>query len=187
MEFYWDAAFFSAGEVPAPCELIRLPVTSANLHYRGFSRVLDDPGFGPPGYDYNSVSTAPLWAPMFGRFTRFGDVTELLHAEDDRQVIFGSGDELSVAFDVPEQAPREGWKRDFLLHNVGWDKDNELNVVSSQQVEPLPFQSMSGYPYRADEQYPDTPQHREYLRKYQTREQFPTSFWRQVQQFDPRD
>jgi hypothetical protein len=186
MEFYWDAAFFSTGEERAPCELTMLPVALANLHYRGFSRVLDNPGFGPPGYDYNSVSTAPRWAPMFGRFTRYGDVTELLHAEDDRQVIFGSGDELTVAFEVPEKGPRAGWKRDFLLHNVGWDKDNDLNVVTSQQVEPLPFQAMSGYPYRADEQYPDSPRHREYLRKYQTREQFPMSFWRQVQQFEPR-
>jgi hypothetical protein len=51
----------------------------------------------------------------------------------------------------------------------------------------LPFGAMSGYPYRADEQFPDTPRHRDYLRKYQTREQFPMTFWRQVQQFEPRD
>src|SRR5262245_19869217 len=34
MEFYWDAAFFSSGEKPAPSEWIMLPVGSANLHYR---------------------------------------------------------------------------------------------------------------------------------------------------------
>jgi hypothetical protein len=55
--------------------------------------------------------------------------------------------------------------------------------VTSQAVEPLPFHGMSGYPYRADEQYPETPRHKEYLRKYQTREQFPMEFWRQVQTF----
>ena len=120
---------------------------------------------------------------MAGRFTRYGDVTELLLEDDDRQVIFGSGDELSVAFDVPEEDPPAGWTRDFLLHNVGWDKDNDLNVISSQAVEPLPFQGMSGYPYTADEQFPETPRHREYLRKYQTRTQPPAAFWRQVRGF----
>jgi len=183
MEFYWDAAFFSVDEAPAPLELTRLPVASADLHYRGYSEVLDNPGFGPPGYDYNRVSRSPKWAPMAGRFTRYGDVTELLQDEDDLQVIFGSGDEVTVAFQVPEKGPRAGWKREFLLHNVGWDKDNDLNVVTSQAVEPLPFHGMSGYPYRADEEYPETPRHKEYLRKYQTREQFPMEFWRQVPTF----
>ena len=183
LEFYWDAVFFSVDEEPAPLELTRLRVASADLHYRGFSEVLENPGFGPPGYDYSRVRLAPKWAPMAGRFTRYGDVTELLQDEDDLQVIFGSGDEIAVAFQVPENGPRPGWKRDFLLHNVGWDKDNDLNVVTSQAVEPLPFHGMSGYPYRADEQFPETPRHREYLRKYQTREQFPMEFWRQVQGF----
>ncbi len=184
LEFYWDAAFFSVDETPAPLELTHLPVASADLHYRGYSKILENPGFGPPGYDYNRVSRSPKWAPMAGRFTRYGNVTELLQGEDDLQVIFGSGDEVTVAFEVPPEGPRPGWKRDFLLHNVGWDKDNDLNVVTSQAVEPLPFHGMSGYPYRADEQYPETPRHNEYLRKYQTREQTPMQFWRQVRDFE---
>jgi len=111
----------------------------------------------------------------------------LLQADEDLQVIFGSGDELTIAFPVPEQGPPVGWKRDFLLHNVGWDKDNDLNVVTSQGVEPLPFQGMSGYPYRADEQFPDTERHRDWLRKYQTRTQQPVSFWRQTQNYQAQE
>jgi hypothetical protein len=183
MEFYWDAAFFSDGEDPAPLDMRRLPVATADLHYRGYSASSLSDSFGPDAYDYQKVSTAPKWAPMGGRFTRYGDVTELLLEDDDRQVIFGSGDELTVAFQVPENDPPAGWKRDFLLHNVGWDKDNDLNVITSQAVEPLPFQGMSGYPYRADEEFPETPRHREYLRKYQTRTQAPAAFWRQVRDF----
>lgn len=183
MEFFWDAAFFTVDEEPAPLELARLPVASADLHYHGFSNIIRTTGFGPDWYDYANVSQSPKWAPMAGRFTRYGDVTELLQDEDDLQVVFGSGDELTVAFDVPDHAPPSGWKRDFLLHNVGWDKDNDLNVVTSQAVEPLPFHGMSGYPYRPDEQYPDTVRTRDYLRKYQTRTQRPLEFWRQVQRF----
>jgi hypothetical protein len=187
LEFFWDAAFFTVDEEPAPLEVTRLAVSSGDLHYRGFSAILQRPGYAPYGYDYNRVSTAPKWAPMSGLFTRYGDVTELLQADDDLQVVFGSGDELTVAFQVPEKGPPAGWKRDFLLHNVGWDKDNDLNIVTGQEVEPLPFQGMSGYPYRADEQFPDTERHREYLRKYQTRRQQPVSFWRQTQQYRPNE
>ncbi|MBI3863898.1 MAG: VCBS repeat-containing protein [Planctomycetia bacterium] len=187
LEFLWDAAFFTVDEDPAPLEVVRLPVASADLHYRGFSAIFPRPGFAPDGYDYNRVSTLPKWAPMAGLFTRYGDVTELLQADDDMQVIFGSGDELTVTFDVPEKGPPPGWKRDFLLHNVGWDKDNDLNVVTSQGVEPLPFHGMSGYPYRADEQYPQTERHRAYLKKYQTRTQQPVSFWRQTQTYRASD
>ncbi|MBS0262280.1 MAG: VCBS repeat-containing protein [Planctomycetes bacterium] len=181
LEFLWDAAFFTVDEEPVPVQITRLSVTSADLHYRGFSKIVPRLGFAPDDYDYHSVSVAPKWAPMGGLFTRYGDVTELLQADDDEQVVFGSGDELTVSFQVPEQGPPPGWKRDFLLHNVGWDKDNDLNVVTSQVVEPLPFQAMSGYPYRADEEYPDTDRHRAYLRKYQTRRQNPIPFWRQTQ------
>jgi hypothetical protein len=183
LEFFWDAAFFTVDEEPAPLQITRLPVSSGDLHYRGFSAILPRAGYAPDGYDYNRVSTAPKWAPMTGLFTRYGDVTELLQADDDLQVVFGSGDELTVAFEVPENGPPPGWKRDFLLHNVGWDKDNDLNIVTGQEVEPLPFQGMSGYPYRADEQFPDTERHRDYLRKYQKRRQQPVSFWRQTQQY----
>jgi tetratricopeptide (TPR) repeat protein len=183
MEFCWDAVFFSVDEDPAPFQLTRLSVASADLHYRGFSAIIRKSGFGPDGYDYNRVGIAPKWAPMSGLFTRYGDVTELLQQDDDLSVVFGSGDELSVAFDAPANDPPAGWKRDFLLHNVGWDKDNDLNVVTSQAVEPLPFQGMSGYPYRADEAFPDTPRHREYLRKFQTRTQQQIEFWRQTQRF----
>ena len=184
MEFCWDAVFFSVDEDPAPLELTRLPVASADLHYRGFSAIIRNSGFGPDGYDYNRVSTAPKWAPMAGLFTRYGDVTELLQQDDDLQVVFGSGDELTVAFEAPQKDPPAGWKRDFLLHNVGWDKDNDLNVVTSQAVDPLPFHGMSGYPYRADENFPDTPRHREYLKKYQTRAQPAVDFWRQTQRYE---
>ncbi len=183
MEFCWDAAFFSVDEAPTALALTKLPVAAADLHYRGYSAILPNSGFGPDGYDYNRVTRSPKWAPMAGRFTRYGNVTKLLQAEDDLQVIFGSGDEITVAFSVTEKSPPAGWKRDFLLHNVGWDKDNDLNVLTSQAVEPLPFHGMSGYPYRADEAYPDTPRHRDYLHQYQTRTQSPLEFWRQVQLF----
>ena len=73
-----------------------------------------------------------------------------------------------------------GWKRDFILHNVGWDKDADLNTVYGQTVEPLPFNAMTGYPWPASESPPDSPEYQAYLQKYQTRVQNYAKFWRRV-------
>ncbi|MBI5757003.1 MAG: VCBS repeat-containing protein [Planctomycetales bacterium] len=178
MEFRWDEAFFTVDEAPAEIKLHRLPVTSADLHYRGFSTLRPNLTGGPDTYDYGSVSSAPAWPPMEGRFTRFGNVAELVRNEDDRQVVFGAGDEITLSFAVPDEPLQSGWKRDFLLYNVGWDKDANLNTVYGQSSEPLPFRSMSGYPFRADESFPDTTDHRRYLNAFQTREQNWSEFWK---------
>ena len=178
MEIYWDAVNFTVDEQPADVKLTHLPIAKADLHSRGFSDIRYPENFGPHRYAYDKVTTEMKWPTMRGMFTRFGDVTELVQDEDDCMVIFGAGDELTLEFAPPADPPPPGWKRDFLLYNSGWDKDCDLNVVYSQDVEPLPFQAMSGYPYRADEQYPDSEKHRAYLKKYQTRTQNAADFWR---------
>jgi hypothetical protein len=114
---------------------------------------------------------------MSGLFTRYGDVRELLCAADDCQVIFGFGDELTLEFEALPP-PRAGWKRDFLIYNVGWDKDCDMHVWHGQTVEPLPFRAMSSYPYPSTETFPLTPRHQDYLRKYQTRRLDRMQFWR---------
>ena len=180
MQIYWDEAFLTVDEETAPLELKDCALSSANLHYRGFSHRSPGKNFGPERYDYLRVSTAPKWPPMQGNFTRYGAVEELLTETDDLLVILGSGDELSLTFAAPADDPPAGWKRDFLLYNVGWDKDCDLNTVYGETVEPLPFAAMSGYPYGGDESYPDTERHRQYLRTYQTRTQDPGGFWRSI-------
>jgi tetratricopeptide (TPR) repeat protein len=184
-EIYWDEAFFTTDEEPAPTKLTPLALASANLHERGFSAAFPAQPNTPETYDYANVSTTPRWPPMRGKFTRYGDVRELLTATDDRHVVLGSGDEMTLEFELPlllgegrgEGLP-PGWKRDFFIHNVGWDKDADLNTVYGQTVEPLPFSAMKSYPYGLDESYPDSPLHRRYLETYQTREQRPARFLR---------
>jgi hypothetical protein len=180
LEIYWDEAFFTLDEPAATTRLTPLELASAGVHYRGFSRRTEDARFGPEHYDYDDVDHGPKWPPMDGHFTRYGPVDELLAQTDDLLVVLGAGDELTLEFAAPREPLPAGWMRDFLLHNVGWDKDADLNTVYGQTVEPMPFGAMSGYPYAGDEAYPDTPRHRAYLRSYQTRVQDPLSFWRQV-------
>jgi hypothetical protein len=177
MEFYWDKIFFTVGEQAGEVRTTELPLVSADLHERGYSRVVRDATNAPEQFLYDEVSTAPKWPPMAGRFTRLGDVRELLTASDDKLLVMAAGDETTVCFAVPSEQLPAGWKRDFLLFSVGWDKDANLQTVMGQSSEPLPFRAMRGYPWPPDEPVPDSAEYRDYLRTYQTREASP-GYWR---------
>jgi hypothetical protein len=183
-EIYWDEVFLTDGEEPAPYNLTPLELKSADLHFRGFSRRILRGETTPETHLYDPVTTDPRWPPMQGMFTRYGDVKRLLEKTDDMMVVMGAGDEMTLHFKVPDEPVRPGWQRDFLMHNVGWDKDCDLNTVLGQTVEPMPFQAMSRYPYPPEESFPATPEHREYLEQYQTRAQNPSLFWRQIQRYE---
>lgn len=148
MELYWDHAFFTVDESPSEVRTTELPLRTAALGYRGFSKRLphSGEGLGPESYDYSTVSQRPHWPPMEGRLTGYGNVLDLLSATDQRQVTLGAGDELELRFAAEAPPLPDGWTRDFILHNVGWDKDADLNTVFGQSVDPLPFAGMVGYP-----------------------------------------
>lgn len=179
-QIYWDEVFFTVAEPAVDCETQRLQVAHADLHYRGFSQRYPKRPNGPELFDYSQVTTEPIWPPMRGNFTRYGEVTQLLHNEDDQMAILASGDEMTVRFKVPKNDPPEGWKRDFFLHSIGWDKDADLNTVYGQTVEPLPHRQMKGYPYPPENGYPNSEEHRQYIEQYQTRESSFGHFWNQV-------
>jgi hypothetical protein len=176
-EIYWDRAFYTVDEAEVEVRRLPLALQSAALQYRGFSAPEAFHPTAPQTYDHERVTKKLIWPPMRGRFTRYGDVTELLTTADDQMAVLGAGDAITVRFAVPDQDPPKGWKRDFILHSVGYDKDADLNTIYGQTVEPLPFRGMSQYPYGPEEAYPDSEGYRDYLRRYQTREQNPAAFW----------
>jgi Flp pilus assembly protein TadD len=168
----WDRlAWTTATADEAPAVRARLLPASADLRYRGFSEMLRRGPNAPHGYDYERVSEESPWLPFPGRYTRYGDVRELLTEPDDRTVILAPGDEIDLAFDASGLPPvPEGWVRTVFLESQGWDKDADRNTWEAQQMEPLPFRAMSGYPYAPGESYPDTPELREYRERWLTRE-----------------
>ena len=170
MQIYWDAAFFTVGTQDVPIELTTLNPDSADLHYRGFSEMYRPNPHAPHLFDYQKVTTDAQWRDLAGYYTRYGDVKPLLQEVDDMYVILNAGDEITVEFDaarLPELKP--GWVRDFILYSDGWDKDGDINTLTSQTVEPLPFHGMSAYPYPNTEHYPDDEAHRRYQLEYNTR------------------
>jgi hypothetical protein len=107
---------------------------------------------------------------MPGRYTREGDVRELLLKADDMFVISRPGDEINLSFDARKlPALRNGWTRTFLLYSDGFSKEMDINSASPDQVSPLPFHGMTRYPYADPEKFPMTSARRAYIDKYNTR------------------
>ena len=170
MQIYWDAAFFTVGTQDVPIEMTTLNPDSADLHYRGFSEMYRPTPHGPHLFNYQKVTTDAQWRDLAGYYTRYGDVNALLQEVDDMYVILNAGDEITVEFEVSRlPALKPGWVRDFILYSDGWDKDGDINTLTSQTVEPLPFHGMSAYPYPETEHYPDDEVHQQYQLKYNTR------------------
>jgi len=168
---YWDEIFLSESSAPPQIRKTAVPVLSAEVRFRGFSASTIDAQRKQPEQFFYSIST-PLsyWNPTPGKYTRYGDVRELLSEVDDRFVVMGSGDEIRLRLNAHALPPvAAGWTREYLLKVDGWAKDRDANTAFSQSVEPLPFHAMSAYPYAAGEQYPRDAAHQAYLRDYNTR------------------
>ncbi|HET6889518.1 MAG TPA: FG-GAP-like repeat-containing protein [Pyrinomonadaceae bacterium] len=170
MRIYWDQILVDTSSGNFPVQMKRLDAAVADLRWRGFSREFSADGREPFGYDYEQASLNSPWKVMTGRYTREGDVLELLLKSDDMFVISRPGDVISLSFDADAlPAMPRGWSRTFLLYADGFSKEMDINSASPDQVGPLPFHGMSKYPYTWPEQYPLTEQRRRYLEKYNTR------------------
>ena len=168
LEVYWDrAAIGDAGASP-PVSLHTLELVEADLHFRGFSKLVPGGRGKPPWYDYADVTTEAPYLPQKGFLTRFGDVLPLLNETDDRLVIFGPGDELTLTFAAPP-ALSSGEQRDFILRLDGWIKDANPSTFTGDSVEPVPYRAMKGYPFGAEGKLLDDPSYAEYLALYNTR------------------
>ncbi|MCU1268587.1 MAG: putative system TPR-repeat lipoprotein [Acidobacteria bacterium] len=170
MRILWDQILVDTSDGQAPVRMTRLDPVGAQLHWRGFSEEITPDGREPFGYDYDHVAFTSPWKVMPGRYTREGDVRELLLKSDDMFVVSRPGDEISLSFSAGKLSPLpRGWARTFLLYADGFSKEMDINSASPDQVMPLPFHGMTKYPYAHPEAYPMTAARRAYLDKYNTR------------------
>jgi len=170
MQIYWDQAFVATDAERSPVRMTTLTLERADLHFRGVSQMYRKGGrYGPQWFDYEKVIREPVWRPITGRYTRFGDVLPLLWKPDDMYVVMAPGDETTLTFDANIPPPPVGWTRDFLLYSDGWIKDADLNTALGTTVEPLPFHAIKSYPPGPGDAYPADAAHQRYLRDYNTR------------------
>jgi Flp pilus assembly protein TadD len=145
LQIYWDQVYLAAAaETPKTASL---PVSRATLAHRGFMQEVTPDGKRTPA-GYNDDRTEPVAVTRWtGNLTRTGDVTPLLTTIDDRFVLCGPGDEVTVEFDastLPPVAP--GHVRSFVLRTHGYCKDTALFTATGGAVGPLPFRGMGTYP-----------------------------------------
>jgi hypothetical protein len=170
MRIYWDQVLVDTSAGDAPMSVTRVSPLAAALRSRGFSAETSPDGRPPFGYDYTRVAAVSPWKVPAGRYTKYGDVRALLLASDDMFAIAAPGDEVTVSFAaaaLPQLPP--GFTRTFLFFADGFSKEMNIRSATPDAVAPLPFHAMRRYPYGAGESYPDTPAHREYLARYNTR------------------
>ena len=171
MEIYWDQAFVATRTAESAVRVTTLDPVGADLHFRGFSTQYRKGGrYGPQWPDYSKVTRESPWEPIAGDFTRYGDVLPLLDEADDRYAVIAPGDEATLQFEAGAlPPPPSGWTRDYLLYTDAWLKDSDRNTAAGGTVGPLPFHTMSRYPYGSNEAYPADAVHRRYIEEYNTR------------------
>ena len=157
LQIYWDQALVD--NAPDAHESIReteLPLSSAHLTFRGYPRQVEGATPGDLTYDYQSISATGPFQWQRGSYTRYGDVTSLLTGRDNRDVIFGSGEDIDAEFsDSALPKLPSGWKRDYFFYANGFVKDMDFYEALPFTVAEMPFHGMSGYPYSDREHFPD--------------------------------
>jgi hypothetical protein len=149
----------------------QLAPISADLYRKGVSIQKSPDKKLPTIPDYYDTADITGFSVYEGKFTRYGNVSELLNKADNKFVIMHVGDSISIKF--TELPVPKGMERDYYLFSNGYYKENFVRNLLGQDisnVEPLPFHAMSNYPYSEDETYPYDAQHLAYLEKYNTRE-----------------
>jgi Tfp pilus assembly protein PilF len=169
MRIYWDEARVGT-RTAVPGDPARLEALRADLRERGFSAEVSPDGREPFGYDYARVSALSPWKAFPGRYTRTGDVRELLAGVDDAFVVSRPGDEIALSFDATAlPALPAGWRRTYLLHSDGFSKEMDIHSATPDVLGPLPFHGMTRYPYLAPEAYPMTAERAALIDRYNTR------------------
>jgi tetratricopeptide (TPR) repeat protein len=168
LQIYWDQVFLAPLAENAKKTVCEMAVSRASLEQRGFTQEYSPGGKLPIAYDYDRLEPV-LVTKWKGKFTRTGDVTELLTDLDDRHVICGPGDEVTAEFDAASlPALPAGWKRSFVLRTWGYCKDSSPTTITAGEVGPLPHRGMTSYPYDPKKNPPPAAV-LEYDRKWNTR------------------
>ncbi|BDV43886.1 cytochrome c [Geotalea uraniireducens] len=148
---------------PVPVTVREVPAVSAELRHGGMLSYLSASLTRRIVASDDRLPDVPS-CYGYGRFTRYGDVGELVGAADDRFVVMRHGDELDLDFAAPAP-PAAGMARTAILRADLYYK----GLTVSRTAEPLPYHGMPAYPYPAAGAPARGPAYRAYLAGYNTR------------------
>lgn len=162
-EIHWDRiALFTESSPVTPQEL---PLASADLAWRGYSRFANLPWTEPLTPIFNEVQSTPPWhITPSGWATRYGPVGELVGPADQGLAIIAGGDALTLEFKDSATAPAAGMQRDYFLFTIGWDKDADYHVAAGTTIEPLPWRGMDDQRHGSEirPEFPSDPLHQRF-------------------------
>ncbi|HHL31167.1 MAG TPA: hypothetical protein ENJ41_01190, partial [Oceanospirillales bacterium] len=97
MEIYFDQLALIQAAIPDAVKRYQLPLQKAHLYQLGFPKRSDNSQRVP---DYQFTETQPFWDSRYmqGAYTRLGDVTELLQAEDNAIAIIAAGEAIELSY-----------------------------------------------------------------------------------------
>jgi hypothetical protein len=169
LQIYWNNILIDRTEQNVNSHLTPVPLQRADLGFHGYPRQIEAQPPGNVKYVYEQVSRTGPYARQAGTYTRYGDVTPLLTAFDDKLAVFGSGEEVALEFN-PSSLPilPKGWTRDYFFVANGYEKDMDFYAAEGSTVEPLPFRKMGTYPHPG-KSFPLDEIHLDYFLKYNTR------------------
>jgi Flp pilus assembly protein TadD len=170
LKIYWDRIRVDNSSPTIAYRLSEVPLAGATLDFRGYPQVIEGNPKNDIRYVYENASATGPYTRQSGYYTRYGDVKELVTQSDNRYVIFGSGDEVSVEFD-PSNLPAlvAGWARDYFFYADGFAKDMDFYAAHGDTVSPLPFHTLIPYPYPDGIGYPLDAEHLRSILEYDTR------------------
>ncbi len=166
-------------EIASPVNLVELPLEKADLYHRG-SATYEYMNFQHPVRAKDDARPDIPESYFYGKFTKYGEVTQLLEKPDDKFVLIRHGDEMMLTFDAKTNV-KDGMVYTPVLKSDVFYKTS--NSVGPKTIYPLPFHGMSSYPYPENEKYPDDKEHRDYLETWNTREyKLNPDFWDRVEE-----
>jgi Flp pilus assembly protein TadD len=180
LKIYWDQILIDTTPQTTPVDVRDVPLAEASFAFRGYPRKVEGTVPGDVSYIHEDVSPSGPYAHASGYHTAYGNVLPLVTERDDRFVIIGSGEEVSLEFD-PSTLPavKPGWSRDYFLYADGFAKDMDFYSAYSSTVEPLPHHGMGPYTYGMPMSYPLDAAHLEYRVKWNTRSSSSSTSYRQ--------
>ncbi len=178
VELYWDRILVDTAPVPEKnlVEVNELVISETRLRLHGFSELVRPVGTMPmpDRFNYHKTSYRSFWNPLKGKYTRYGEVDELVANVDGEFAVFSAGDELAITFNgssLPKL--KKGYKRDFLIYLNGFVKDGDKYTAHAGAVDPMPFAGLRTYPYTKKERDAsgiNEGKYQQYLNDYQSRD-----------------
>jgi len=90
-------------------QIQRLGPTTADLHYRGFSKPARKRyGSTPDFFDYSQILEEAPWNAAAGLYTEYGKALALLDSADNQMMVMAPGDETTVFYHRVDPLPYLG-------------------------------------------------------------------------------